>query len=358
VTAFDFGEADDGSWFLVMEMLEGETLGERLKRDKRLPWRDAARFVKHALLSLGEAHQKGIIHRDLKPDNLFLSRVRGSYVRELCKILDFGIAKRLEPDAEHIDALETQAGTVFGTPRYMSPEQAQGAQLDARSDLYSLGVLFYQMLSGRAPFFDDDAVVVMARHIKDEPPLFGVVAPDVEIPGSIERVLRRALAKSPAERPQSAEEFAAALDAAVEDAGSAASGVHTATVPEKAAPARKWRGALWSAFALGVVVVAAIAWAGVSIRGVARSGSAPEPIRPEPSPAAAAIQMPPTAATVSAPAAMREISTGESVTGASSAAASPSVSASAASKQRQRKPQSLSAPKLERKGNERYGRLE
>ena len=131
-------------------------------------WVDALRFASDALRSLAEAHAQGIIHRDLKPDNLFLARVHDpSGDREMCKILDFGIAKWVRDEEAPVDQLETLAGTVFGTPRYMSPEQAQGAPLDARSDLYSLGVLLFQMLAGRAPFVDDDAVVVMAKHIKN-----------------------------------------------------------------------------------------------------------------------------------------------------------------------------------------------
>ncbi|MEP7050650.1 MAG: serine/threonine-protein kinase [Pseudomonadota bacterium] len=218
VTAFDFGEAEDGSWFLAMEMLEGETVGERLRRVGRFEWFDALRFTRDALKSLAEAHAKGIIHRDLKPDNLFLCRVpcgAGAGEQEVCKVLDFGIAKWSRDGEETpIDQLETQAGTVFGTPRYMSPEQAQGSPLDARSDLYSLGALLYQMLSGRAPFVDDDAVVVMARHIKDEPPHFRDMTPRVNVPESIEAVLLRVLAKAPSDRPSSAEELIAELEAA------------------------------------------------------------------------------------------------------------------------------------------------
>jgi serine/threonine protein kinase len=154
----------------------------------------------------------------LKPDNLFLCRVPGSTGagdQEVCKVLDFGIAKWSRDDDEMpMDQLETQAGTVFGTPRYMSPEQAQGSPLDARSDLYSLGVLLYQMLSGRAPFVDDDAVVVMARHIKDEPLHFQDMTPKVFVPESIEAMVWRVLAKSPADRPSSAEELIGELDAA------------------------------------------------------------------------------------------------------------------------------------------------
>lgn len=220
VTVFDFGEADDGSWFLAMEMLVGESLGQCLRREGALPWRMAVRIAREALLSLAEAHQKGIVHRDLKPDNLFLLRRSGGSddeSRAMCKVLDFGIAK-LQEDDQKLDQLETQAGTVFGTPRYMSPEQAQGVELDARSDLYSLGVILFQMLSGRAPFVADDAVVVMAKHISEEPPHLAHVAPHAGVPAALERVVARALAKTPGARIQTAEQFIADLDRASRDA--------------------------------------------------------------------------------------------------------------------------------------------
>ncbi|WP_437804952.1 serine/threonine-protein kinase [Sorangium sp. So ce1078] len=244
VTVFDFGEIVDdatdaafgrgrsaeqsapgegatwssGSLYLAMELLEGESLGQRLKRLRRLRVGDAARFARHALLSLAEAHDKGIIHRDLKPDNLFLARPPAGEHEEICKVLDFGIAKVMTGTERQVDALETQAGTVFGTPRYMSPEQAQGRPLDARSDLYSLGVLLYQMLVGRPPFIDDDAVVVMARHIKSPPVPATEAAPDAGIPRSLSELLQRALSKRPEERPRSAQEFIAELDRAMDEA--------------------------------------------------------------------------------------------------------------------------------------------
>jgi serine/threonine-protein kinase len=223
VTVFDFGEipedkTDDWhavSLYLAMEMLEGESLGMRLKRHRRLEIGDAVRITRHALLSLAEAHGKGIIHRDLKPDNLFLVKAPSEEEGESCKVLDFGIAKVMNESAAAVDALETQAGTVFGTPRYMSPEQAQGKPLDARSDLYALGVLLYQMLVGRPPFVDDDAVVVMARHIKSFAIPPSQAAPEANIPQALSDIVMRALAKDPKDRPQTANEFITEVERAV-----------------------------------------------------------------------------------------------------------------------------------------------
>ncbi len=216
VTIYDFGSAEDGSVFLAMELLEGESLGSRMQRVGRMAPSQAVRFARDALTSLAEAHAKGIIHRDLKPDNLFLTCVpdaAGTPSREICKLLDFGIAKMVREE-QAMGVLETQAGTVFGTPRYMSPEQAQGKPLDPRSDLYSLGVLLYQMVTGVPPFDDEDAVVVMARHIKAKPRAPREAAPDAGIPAQLERVIVRALAKDPGDRPESAEAFIRALDVA------------------------------------------------------------------------------------------------------------------------------------------------
>jgi serine/threonine-protein kinase len=132
------------------------------------------------------------------------------------KVLDFGIAKAFRDDRK-IDQLETQAGTVFGTPRYMSPEQAQGKALDHRSDLYSVGVLLYQLLTGQPPFLDEDAVVVMAKHIREMPPPVRRVVPDRPIPRSLEKALARAIAKEPDDRFASADAFEAALARCVPD---------------------------------------------------------------------------------------------------------------------------------------------
>jgi eukaryotic-like serine/threonine-protein kinase len=353
VTAFDFGEAEDGSWFLAMEMLEGETVGERLRRVGRFDWYDALRFTRDALKSLAEAHSKGIIHRDLKPDNLFLSRVpstSGVSEQELCKVLDFGIAKwSRDDDDTKIDQLETQAGTVFGTPRYMSPEQAQGIVLDARSDLYSLGVLLYQMLSGRAPFVDDDAVVVMARHIKDQAPRFNEMTPEVVVPQSIEAVLWRVLSKSPADRPTTAEQLISELDAAEASARALESGLRSSlSTPEKWVIPRRTGLAIAAALLLSCTLAVGV-W--VSHRGspAEASASGTDPSR---------VRLPDAPTSTLEAAALRSSSTLENSNPAL-VAETPTVAASAPVQPKHgAHPHAASKPPLEKKGNERYGRFE
>ena len=355
VTAFDFGEAEDGSWFLAMEMLEGETVGDRLRRVGRLDWFDALRFTRDALESLAEAHAKGIIHRDLKPDNLFLSRVlssAGGIAQESCKVLDFGIAKwSRDEDASKIDQLETQAGTVFGTPRYMSPEQAQGTPLDARSDLYSLGVLLYQMLSGRAPFVDDDAVVVMARHIKDPPPRFETMKPEVKVPESIAALLWRVLAKSPAERPATAEHMIAELDAAEISVRALESGPRlTFSNPEERIFRRY--GGWFVAAALALLSLGLLA-----VFGQRKSAAGSAPASTTATRIASGAELQSHAAPEPEPTPLLSLKTAENSALEAAPEPAPSASNLPAAKKVSHPHNSLKAP-LRKKGNERYGRFE
>jgi serine/threonine-protein kinase len=307
VTVFDFGQSDTGDFFLAMELLEGESLGQRLKRLGRLSPDCAIDTALQALHSIAEAHAKGIIHRDLKPDNLFYARVRTNEMyEEIVKVLDFGIAKLLHaPDPPGVSAVETQAGTVFGTPRYMSPEQAQGKLLDARSDLYSLGVILYHMLAGRPPFTDDDAIVVMARHIKTAPRPLSEVARDANIPPELEEVVMRVLSKNPDRRPQSAEAMMNEI-ARTREVPVIASGIRSApridgildpppSVPSPASsPPERWPdrsgnlGSRWPLAKFGGAVLAAFALAFVLAFGLAefrmlrtRSGALQAPRREE-----------------------------------------------------------------------------
>jgi serine/threonine-protein kinase len=387
VTAFDFGEAEDGSWFLALEMLEGETLGERLRRERRLHWVDALRFAGDALRSLAEAHAQGIIHRDLKPDNLFLARVHEpGGDREICKILDFGIAKWVRDEDAPVDQLETLAGTVFGTPRYMSPEQAQGAALDARSDLYSLGVLLFQMLAGRAPFVDDDAVVVMAKHIKNAPPELDEAAPGVEIPPAIEAVVRRALEKLPENRPASAEQMLSELVQAAAVSRAVESGVrpHVAEddLPEslRLAERRTWLlAALLAAALLALAALGVVLWRAPLKRWSAASATsaslvripdhsaeanvttALQPAAPTLAPnesAASTLENSASIAVPSTSAGSDDTFTKDTFKDAAMPAAGSGHSLHAPAPAKKPAPKTSPTAPLERRGNERYGRFD
>ena len=152
VRVFDFGSTDDGLLYLAMELLEGESVTQRLFRGGALGVKEAVMLAQAVLRSVGEAHAHGLVHRDLKPDNIFLARVQGEPL-PVVKVLDFGIAKAVDGERK-IDQFETLDGTVFGTPRYMSPEQAAGKPLDNRSDLYAVGIMLFEFLAGRPPFVD------------------------------------------------------------------------------------------------------------------------------------------------------------------------------------------------------------
>jgi eukaryotic-like serine/threonine-protein kinase len=219
VAILDFGQSSEGLLYLAMELLEGEMLSSRLRREGALDVEVAARTAAGVLRSLDEAHARGIIHRDLKPDNIFLARVHGRPDDdEVVKVVDFGIAKiRDGEQPSGIDPVATQEGTVFGTPRYMSPEQAQGKSLDGRSDLYAVGVLLFHMLTGEPPFTDDDAVIVMAHHIKTVPLSVRMIVPERGIPESLDALVSKTLAKNPDDRSQTAQEFLNDLESLLGD---------------------------------------------------------------------------------------------------------------------------------------------
>jgi serine/threonine-protein kinase len=270
VRVYDFGATPEGLLFLAMELLEGELATQRLSRAGAASTTEAITWVRQVLRSLGEAHGKGIIHRDIKPDNIFLAQGEGTS-EPIAKVLDFGIAKAIE--GEHkVDQFETQDGTVFGTPRYMSPEQAQGKALDHRSDLYAVGIVLYELLVGAPPFVDRDAVVVMAKHIRDDPPPLRTAAPNAIFPASLQRVLDTALHKAPVLRFQNAEQFERALERCLRDAE---------LIERTPLRGRKWMvralGApawtQWASAAAVLVTLAVLAAAPLALRG-ARSANA------------------------------------------------------------------------------------
>jgi serine/threonine-protein kinase len=207
ITVTDFGRTAEGFLFLVMEFLAGESLSDVIGAGP-LPRERALGIVRQMLRALDHAHAAGVVHRDLKPDNIMLVERDGQ--RDVVKILDFGIAKVTQP-ASGQEAL-TQAGVIFGTPEYLSPEQALGEQVDARADIYAAGVILYEMLAGRRPFESEDKVKIISMHLAHAPPRIREVSPEVEVPPALEQVVMQALEKSRDNRFASASAFLQALD--------------------------------------------------------------------------------------------------------------------------------------------------
>jgi len=194
IRMFDFGQTNEGRLFMTMEFLDGMSLRDAVSKGPLAPQR-VVKILIQCCASLAEAHSIGIIHRDIKPDNVFLLNMAGS--PDFVKLLDFSVAKLLEGDR-----MKTQAGVVFGTPQYMSPEQGRGLPLDARSDLYALGILAFEMLTGNVPFNDENPMTVIQMH------LHGAIPPLAQtIPYSVQQIVRRALEKDPNRRYQSSGEM-------------------------------------------------------------------------------------------------------------------------------------------------------
>jgi serine/threonine-protein kinase len=215
ITVTDFGHTADGSLFLVMEFLAGESLTRAISRGPMPPAR-ALGIIRQVLRALDHAHAAGVVHRDLKPDNIMLVERDGQ--PDVVKILDFGIAKVTEPlsgktgkDGRPGEAL-TQAGVIFGTPEYLSPEQALGEPVDARADIYAAGVILYEMLAGRRPFESEDKVKIISMHLAHAPPRVRDVNPSIDLPVPLEQAVLQALEKSREHRFATAAAFLQALD--------------------------------------------------------------------------------------------------------------------------------------------------
>ncbi|MEZ4453555.1 MAG: serine/threonine-protein kinase [Nannocystaceae bacterium] len=206
----DFGRTDEECVFLVMEMLVGEDLADMLDREKRITWARAKPMLLQICSALAAAHEKGIIHRDMKPENVFRLSRRGN--DDFIKVLDFGIAKITSESVVGPRAL-TQTGMIFGTPEYMSPEQAEGRTVDLRTDVYSLGVIMFQLLTGRVPFRGESPTTTLVKHLVDEPPVPSQVAPEAGLSPDIDALILRALKKDPAQRYSDMNDFARAIDA-------------------------------------------------------------------------------------------------------------------------------------------------
>jgi tRNA A-37 threonylcarbamoyl transferase component Bud32 len=209
VRVFDFGTTEDGLWYYAMELLEGETLGELVRREGPLPPVRAIHLALQAARALSEAHGHGIVHRDVKPSNLFVTTLGGE--RDFVKVLDFGIA-RFSRVAGAADSTLTTEGDIVGTPAYISPEAVLGLEVDARADVYALGAVVYFMLTCRPPFErrDEGALGVLLAHVH-HPPEPPSVRMGAQIPADLEAIVMRCLEKMPAARYPDATALAAAL---------------------------------------------------------------------------------------------------------------------------------------------------
>ncbi len=210
VDVTDFGVTPTGSLYLVMEMLDGQSLSDLLNEDGGLGWARAKPIVMQVCRALESAHSKGILHRDIKPENCMRLTRAGN--PNFVKVLDFGLAKMLMAEPGIEISLSAKGG-VMGTPEYMSPERIRGEHLDARSDLYALGVLAYELVTGCVPFAGDHYTKVLDQQLNAAPVPLRKVAPMLDIPAPIEAAILKALAKDPDARFATAGEMAAALEA-------------------------------------------------------------------------------------------------------------------------------------------------
>ena len=217
---YDFGETSDGLMYLAMEFVEGESLTKLCEALGALPAPRAAAIARQVADALEAAHERGIVHRDLKPDNIMISRGRDG--ADLVKVVDFGIAKAAEGTGQKV----TRTGLVVGTPEYMSPEQLTGDTLDGRSDVYALGLVTFNMLTGVLPFTGQNSTEALLKRLTDPPLALAEARPDLSWPDALQAVLNRALWRLASGRYQHASEFGVAIVSAV--AGMPANGLQVA----------------------------------------------------------------------------------------------------------------------------------
>jgi len=300
----DIDQADDGRPFMVMEFIEGKSLKDVIQRQAPLAVPRVCRIAKQVAGALEAAHQLGIIHRDIKPANILLTWPSGG--EEVAKVLDFGIAKMKEVHLAADGATLTRTGTSIGTPAYMSPEQAMGtagAALDGRADLYSLGVVMYEMLTGELPIQAESEVQMLIGQINTAPQPIRARRP--ELPEEIGAVVMQCLEKDPARRPASGAAVIARIEAAERGVGSsdAPNEMPTAATPRpvpvetaKAVPARRTSRWVWAALLVALVMSARGVWHFGSRRKPEPnppSVSEPPVVKSRPSPEAAPSMAPP-----------------------------------------------------------------
>lgn len=213
VTIFDYGRTDDDIYYIAMELLEGRTLYKALREESSFEPARAMHIARQICRSLREAHALGVIHRDLKPANVFL--IQHGDETDVVKVLDFGLVKNLDDKSEDL----TQTGLFMGSPKYMAPEQIQGERTDARADIYSLGVMLYEMLTGKVPFDRPNSVNILMAHVHEAPPPLREMRPDLVTPPALEQLVFRCMAKSPDARFANMDELLLALKHAGAESG-------------------------------------------------------------------------------------------------------------------------------------------
>ena len=233
---YDFGETADGLIYMAMEFVEGEPLTNIIKSAGHLPPMRASEISRQVAEGLSVAHEMGIVHRDLKPDNIMVGK--GRQGSDMVKVVDFGIAKAAASDNQKV----TKTGMVVGTPEYMSPEQLSGDPLDARSDIYSLGLVTFNMLTGKLPFPSDSMQETMIMRLTDVPKRLGDMKPDIHWPEDVQAVMDKVLARDANERYSTASQYAHDLVEAIDrmpawDPSSAGTAVVAAMDPATAATA-------------------------------------------------------------------------------------------------------------------------
>lgn len=232
ITIYDFGVIPKGGRpYIAMDLLRGTPLSDLLAQSNHLSVEEALPVFKQVCAALGEAHRQGVVHRDVKPENIVLVERSGQKLFPI--VVDFGIARLVQEDADL--ARITRSGTVCGSPSYMSPEQCTSSKVDHRSDMYSLGVVIYETLTGEVPFLADELVKVMAMHLSEAPKPISAVRPDLQFPSALEAVVARALSKNPDDRFESMDEFGLALEEAAKTPERPRRQVATASVRDLAA---------------------------------------------------------------------------------------------------------------------------
>jgi serine/threonine-protein kinase len=202
---YDFGATPDGTLYIAMEFVNGKALSDAITEEGAFPPQRVLKIMRQVCGALDEAHEQGIVHRDLKPENIILTPLAGE--ADFVKVLDFGIAARSESSDAKKEQKLTQQGMVLGTPPYMSPEQFTGKALDRRSDIYSLAVVSYEMLTGKLPFDADTPWQWATQHMTAQPTPFEASAPRAAIPETMRAAILRALSKDPGSRQPTAKEF-------------------------------------------------------------------------------------------------------------------------------------------------------